>query len=179
MARTAVVVVALLAVAAFSVGVKRRLLEVAGSTTMLEVGEQSPGFVLSDRNGVQFDLHEVAKRNKVVLINFWATWCAPCRVELPQFEKLYKGKSGRGFEILAISEDDAPAKLTEYLEARPLSFPVLIDADGAVAKAYGVQAFPTSVLIGADGRVLHIVNGLTPNFEQFIEVALARASTDE
>src|SRR5213080_1036703 len=97
--------------------------------TSIQVAVFLVGFALFSVT-VKRELRAVASRNKVVLVNFWATWCGPCRIELPQFAKLYKEKSGRGLEILAVNEDREDGKLTEYLKEKPLSFPVLVDKDG-------------------------------------------------
>ena len=169
------VAVFLVGFALFSVTVKRELRSLPSGQTVLRVRQEAPAFTLPDTQGQPVELRAVASRNKVVLVNFWATWCGPCRIELPQFAKLYKEKRGRGLEILAVNEDREDGKLTEYLKEKPLSFPVLVDKDGEVAKQYGVEAFPTSVLIDGNGRVLMVVDGVSPYLEYMVEPHLREA----
>ncbi len=170
------VAVFLVGFALFSVAVKRELRRLPSGQTALRVQQEAPAFTLPDTQGEPVELRAVAQRNKVVLVSFWASWCGPCRIELPQFVKLYKDRSGRGFEILAVNEDREEGKLAQYLKERPLSFPVLVDKDGEVAKQYGVEAFPTSVLVDSNGRVLAVVDGVQPYLEYEIDRHLRRAT---
>jgi len=173
--RTSVqVAVFLVGFALFSATVKRELRSLPSGQTALRVRQEAPAFTLPDTQGEPVELRAVAQRNKVVLVSFWATWCGPCRIELPHFVKLYKDKSGRGLEILAVNEDREEGKLAQYLKERPLSFPVLVDKDGEVAKQYGVEAFPTSVLVDSNGRVLAVVDGVQPYLEYQIDRHLGR-----
>jgi peroxiredoxin len=95
-----------------------------------------PDFLLPDLSGKTVKLSEVTGDNKIVMVNFWASWCGPCRVEMPTFEKLYNAQKSKGFTILAIAEDKERPKLDAYLKQKPVSFPVLIDQDGALAKQF-------------------------------------------
>lgn len=121
------------------------------------------------------DLHAVARTKKVVMINFWATWCAPCRVEMPQFAKIYKEYKDKGLEILAVNEDRAPDKLDAYLTKKPVAFPILLDPGGKVAESYGIRAFPTTIMVDKSGKVLSIIEGTESYIEwqvkHFIEEA--------
>ena len=174
--RSPLVIALVLGGVVFSLGLKSRLLE--RSATSLNVRQEAPAFVLPDAAGKQFELKDTAKRNKLVLVTFWATWCAPCRIELAHLEQLYKDKAGRGLEILAINEDSERGKVDEYLKERPLSFPVLIDTDGAIAKTYGIEAFPTSALVDSNGRVLHVIDGVEPYLDTMIEYSLSKKPND-
>jgi len=174
--RTSVqVAVFLVGFALFSATVKRELRSAASGGTTLRIRQEAPAFTLPDTRGEPVELRAVAKSHKVVLVNFWATWCGPCRIELPQFAKLYQEKSARGLEILAVNEDHQDGKLAEYLKEKPLSFPVLVDKDGEVAKRYGVEGFPTSVLVDTNGRVLAVIDGAQPYLEYLIEPHLHEA----
>jgi peroxiredoxin len=92
--------------------------------------------------------------DKVILLNFWATWCPPCRAEMPSMEKLYQAYRDRGLVILAISSDRAGKSVVEpYVQERGLTFPILLDPEGEVFAQYGVRGLPTSYLLDRRGRV--------------------------
>jgi len=95
-------------------------------------------------------------RGKVVLLNFWATWCPPCRKEMPTMEQLYQTYKDRGLVVLAVSQDQAPlATVRSFAEELKLSFPVWHDRDGLVGRQYSVPGVPASYLIGRDGRIVY------------------------
>jgi cytochrome c biogenesis protein CcmG, thiol:disulfide interchange protein DsbE len=149
--------------------VKRELLHLDTTHAKLPVGRDAPALVLPAVGGAGVDLQEVTQRNKVVLVMFWATWCTPCRIELPEIEKLYARKRAAGLEILAVNEDREPDKLAAYLKERPLSFPVLVDEDGKVAAAYGVEGFPTTVVIDRQGHVVRVESGFATDLEFLVD----------
>jgi peroxiredoxin len=95
-------------------------------------------------------------RGRVVLLNFWATWCPPCREEMPSMERLYQRYRERGFTILALSVDRNVAAIPGFVDGFRLTFPIGLDSDGAVAKAYRMRALPTTIVIDRAG---HIVAG--------------------
>ncbi len=124
------------------------------SAPPLGVGGHAPGFELALADGSRrIDLDGL--RGRVVFVNFWATWCAPCRDEAPALERLYRGLSGEGFEILAISIDDPAAReaVQAFRAEFELSFPVLLDADRSAYRAYQATGVPESFLIDRAGRV--------------------------
>ncbi len=98
---------------------------------------------------------------KVVLVNFWATWCPPCRFEMPGFQRVYEEKKDRGFVILGISTDNAGERtVREFLRERGITYPVALATSRVVSDFGGVQALPTSFLVGRDGRVRQQVRGM-------------------
>jgi len=116
-------------------------------------GRSAEDFTLNDLNGKKVTLSSF--RDKVVLINFWATWCSPCREEMPSMEKLYRRFRDKGFVVLAVSTDRAAVDVQDYLQSQPLSFPVLLDYDLRVARSkYKVFMTPTSFLIDRRGVVV-------------------------
>jgi peroxiredoxin len=116
-------------------------------------GQAAPGFALPRLDdGRVVSLEEL--RGRVVLVNFWATWCRPCLDEMPAMERLYRSLRGSGFELLAISVDESRSEVEAFRERLGLTFPILLDPDRRVAHAYQSYRYPESYLIGADGRIL-------------------------
>ena len=99
------------------------------------------------------------QRGKPVLINFWATWCAPCREEMPAMERLYRRHHERGFVLLAVSVDTDAALVRPFLEQHKLTFPVALDSTMSLANAYGVRALPSSFLVDRDGNLAALALG--------------------
>jgi thiol-disulfide isomerase/thioredoxin len=116
------------------------------------IGDVAPGFLLQDTKGNKVSLQSL--RGKVVLVNFWATWCPPCRAEMPSMEKLNEAMAGEDFVLLAINvEENGRDVVPAFLEKSPHSFTVLYDDQGVVQKQYGVYKFPESFVIRKDGVI--------------------------
>lgn len=115
----------------------------------------APDFTLASKEGGNVRLQE--QLGNVVLINFWASWCAPCREELPYLEALQQEYADLGFTILAVNVDQDPAKAEVLLQDIEVTFPVLFDVNDKVSRLYDVQAMPTTVIVDRDGnqRLLH------------------------
>lgn len=123
----------------------------------LAVGQTAPDFTLETLGGEQAMLSDF--RGKPVFINFWATWCPPCRAEMPDMQKLYDNKD---IEILAINLTDTEKSedgVASFVEEMGLTFPVLMDAEGEISSAYNVKAYPTSYMVDAEGKISHIAYG--------------------
>lgn len=113
----------------------------------------APEFALSDLEGKAQRLSDF--RGNVVLLNFWATWCPPCRAEMPSMETLYQAYQEQGFVILAVSSDVQGAAVVQpFMAQYRLSFPALLDTTGRVNGLYGVRSIPTSYLLDRQGRVV-------------------------
>jgi len=121
--------------------------------------EEAPAFEVRTLDGEWLALEEL--RGQVVLVNFWATWCPPCRVEMPGFERVYRERRGDGFVIVGLSADrTGPEGVRRFLEERDITFPVAMD-HGPLARDFGgVRGLPTSFLIDRQGRIRHVVTGL-------------------
>ncbi len=125
---------------------------------VVRVGDQAPIFRLRDLAGNLVDLSGL--RGKVVLLNFWATWCGPCRIEMPSMEQLYRTLSRRDFEILAVSMDPQGATVTRpFQQEIGLTFPILHDPDMRIGIAYGARSLPMSVMIDRQGIVRQKIFG--------------------
>jgi len=119
--------------------------------------KQASSFSVSLLGGKTLELKEL--RGKPMLINFWATWCAPCREEMPAMERLYLKHRERGFTLLAISVDTDAALVKPFLEKHRLTFPVALDAKMDLANTYGVRALPASFLIDRNGYLTALALG--------------------
>jgi thiol-disulfide isomerase/thioredoxin len=100
-----------------------------------------------------------AYRGKVVILNFWATWCPPCRAEMPYMEILYQRFKNSGLEILAVDGGEDDATIRQYIRNSNYSFPVLMDRNGRVNSVYGIEAIPTSFIIDREGKILGRIVG--------------------
>lgn len=121
-------------------------------------GFPAPDFTLPDLGGRSHRLSDL--RGRVVFLNVWATWCPPCREEMPAMERLYRRFRNRDFAMLAVSADeDGAAAVGPFVEALGLTFPVLLDPDGLVVRRYGITGFPETFIIDRQGQVVHHVVG--------------------
>jgi len=102
--------------------------------------------------GVQIALADY--RGHYVLVNFWATWCPPCREEMPDLQAYYDAHRAQGFMLLAVNEAEDVLTVRQYVAQRGFTFPVALDFSGAVMTQYGTESLPTSFLIGPDGRLV-------------------------
>ncbi len=115
-------------------------------------GFLAPSFSLVNSNGSVINM--VDYQGKVVLLNFWASWCGPCKIEIPSLKKLYQMRRGPNFEILAVSLDRTPAsKLTSFVSANQMEFPILLNPEGDVAEKYRVRGIPASFLLDKKGMI--------------------------
>lgn len=110
---------------------------------------QAPELILPDLAGKTMDL--ASFRGKPVLVSFWATWCEPCRVEMPEVEALFRRSNGR-FSIIGVSMDDDALKIPPFLKEHKVTFPIVV-ADRKVTASYAVRGLPTAFLIDAEGRI--------------------------
>ena len=127
----------------------------------LDKGAMAPDFTLSTLSGETVKLSDY--RGQTVVLNFWASWCAPCKKEMPEMQNYYESLPDEsGVEILAVNltdRDDGLDKISEFVKEYGVTFPVLLDEEGTVRKTYGVLAIPTTFLIGEDGRLQSQIRG--------------------
>lgn len=114
-------------------------------------GGPTPPLALKDLDG---RLHELADyRGKVVVVNFWATWCTPCREELPSLERLREARRGGPFEVLAVNVNEGDSRVRRFLAEVPLRIPVLLDRNGDAQRAWKVRGLPATFVLGPDGSI--------------------------
>ena len=120
-------------------------------------------FTLRTMGGPNLRLQE--QRGRVVLVNFWATWCGPCRQEMPHLNRLYEKYRGSGFVLLGVNVDDDTRNAADVSAKLGLKFPVLLDTDKKVSRQYELSAMPSTVLIDRDGRVRYMHRGYKDGYE--------------
>ncbi len=128
--------------------------ELSYQMTRLATPVTAPDFVLQDMDGEQHALKDY--RGRVIMVNFWATWCPPCRREMPSMEALYRKFNADGFSVLAVNEWEDPDLVFPYMGQLSVypTFPVLFDREGEVSQAYQVKGLPTTFLIDRQGRIV-------------------------
>jgi len=144
-----------------------------GAVTGVNVGNAAPDFATMDDSGNAFRLSDL--RGEVVLLNFWATWCGPCRAEMPAFEAAYQANAGRGFTIVGVNFGEAPDVVNAFRAEQNVTYPLVMDENAAVQDMYAISGYPTSYLIGRDGVILARSLGelTTDEIDQWITDALA------
>ena len=127
----------------------------------------APDFTLRTMNGPNLRLAE--QRGRVVMVNFWATWCGPCRQEMPQLDRLYQKYKSSGFVLLGVNVDEDARKATDVAAKLGVTFPVLLDTDKAVSKLYDPSTMPSTVIIDRDGKVRYFHRGYLAGYEDNYE----------
>jgi len=120
-------------------------------------GGRTPPLLLRDIDGKSHNLADY--RGQVVLVNFWATWCEPCRDEMPAIQRLSNKLAGKPFVVLAVNLDEPESRIRNFLSKMPLDFPILVDQEKAVTKAWKVRVLPMSFIVGRDGRIRYSLTG--------------------
>lgn len=127
-------------------------------------GRPAPDFALKSSSGENLRLSEF--RGDVVMVNFWATWCGPCRQEMPLLDQLYSRYARVGFSLLGVNIDDDSRRAMDMVSELGVSFPVLFDAQKEVSKLYQVDAMPVTVIIDREGNVRYVHHGYKPGYEE-------------
>ena len=127
----------------------------------------APDFTLHSVAGANLRLKE--QRGQVVMLNFWASWCGPCRQEMPQLDRLYEKYHAAGFQLLGVNVDEDVRNATGVSSKLGLHFPVLLDTEKKVSRLYDLSTMPSTVLIDRDGRVRYIHRGYRDGYVQTYE----------
>ena len=139
------------------------LLRTIGMSVFTDDAVDAPEFTVMNLKGEEVSLSDFS--GKVIFMNFWATWCGPCKIEMPTMDALYNDLRDEDFVILAVNQQEETDIVREFIDREGYSFPVLLDSDGLLSYQYGVRGIPTTYIIGTDGKVLagkvgtHIYDG--------------------
>jgi len=131
----------------------------SSASTSPQIGFTAPDFALNTLDGTTISLSNL--RGKVVLINLWASWCPPCRAEMPALDNVYRQYREAGFVVLGLNTtyQDSEADAGTFVQTLGLEFPILLDREGVVSRQYQLQALPTSYFVGRDGTIRDVVFG--------------------
>jgi len=160
----------------FSCNRKRNIRSLTGSllaacalalTPLASVADTAPDFALKSNQGETLRLSD--HRGEVILLNFWASWCGPCRQEMPVLDAINKRYSDLGFSVIGVNVDKDSTLADKLLRDIPVGFPVLYDNLSLVSETYSVDAMPTTVIIDRDGNMRHIHKSYKPGMEREYE----------
>jgi len=148
----------------------KRALKTIGSIAILGVASLAtasdslaPDFTLPGKAGEAVSLAKL--KGQVVMLNFWASWCGPCRTEMPLMDQIYKKYSAAGFVLLGVNVDSDSSDAQKFLSQVPVSFPIAYDRDNKVSKIYEVAAMPSTIFIDRKGNVRQLHRGYKPGDE--------------
>lgn len=130
------------------------LLPSTGQRAALAAGNNAPDFTLNGLTGAALSLSDY--RGQVVLVNFWATWCPPCRAEMPDMQQVYMERKDRGFTIVAVNIQEAREPISNFVGKYSLAFPIALDTAGTVSQLYGIYGLPTSYFVDRSGRIAEV-----------------------
>lgn len=154
--------------------------ELSYQLNRLETPVQAPDFSLDDMDGEQHSLRDY--RGKVIMLNFWATWCPPCRREIPSMESIYQDMGDKGFVVLGVNQFETPDHVFAYMGQLSVfpTFPILFDPDSNISERYAVKGLPTTLLINRQGEVVYRAAGGRdfdhPEVRAIVEELLAEGS---
>ncbi len=133
--------------------------DIAESSRLPKEGFLAPNFVLTDKEGLEYQLEDFS--GTAIVINFWASWCPPCKAEMPALQKVYTDSSGESVEFLAVnvSSQDTLDAAVRLVDQMGITFPVLFDYDGSVASLYRVRGLPSTYFIDSTGKIQKIIIG--------------------
>ena len=129
----------------------------------IKEGTIAPSFTLKDLTGKEVSLADY--RGKLVIIDFWATWCPPCRKELPHIQKVYDKYKDKEVIVLAITSESNIEKVKDFIEEGDYTFPILIDGRREANSAYGIRAIPMLFVLDKEGKIQHTHRGYNPEIE--------------
>jgi peroxiredoxin len=154
-----------------SLGVSRRSAVIALAAPFVPslalASAAAPDFTLRSFDGRNLRLAE--QRGQVVMVNFWATWCGPCRVEMPHLNKIHERYRASGFLLLGVNVDEDAGKAKTATSQWGIQFPVLHDAEKKVVRSYAVSSMPSTMIIDRDGRLRHVHKGYREGYEKQYE----------
>ncbi len=138
---------------------------------------EAPGFITEDAAGNRVDF--TSFRGRLVVLNFWATWCPPCRLEMPAMERLYQEFRGKGLAMVAVNFMESPELVRAFAEEQQLTYPMLLDRQAEIAERYGVMRLPETVLIGRRGELIAKTIGYKDWYKDDVRGLVAALLEDE
>lgn len=124
-------------------------------------GKTAPDFSLPDLSGSTVRLHDVIRSKKVTVLNFWATWCPPCRAEIPDFIRFYRKYANQGVAVIAVNLQEKSEQVKSFAQSNGMNFPILLDSSNRVGQLYQIYAIPTTFIIDSSGQIRHKIEGST------------------
>ncbi len=131
-----------------------------GPVIAQDMNEPAPDFTLKSYSGKNLKLSEF--RGEVILLNFWASWCGPCRQEMPLLQELHNKYKGFGFTVMGVNVEENSSKAKGIVKSSRLSFPILFDTQNKVSKLYQIAAMPSTVIIDRNGNMRYLHKGYKP-----------------
>ena len=139
-----------------------------------KVGAPMPAYTAKLLDGSTFDLAN--EKGNVVLLNLWATWCGPCRYEIPELEKLHKDLAGQKFKVVGVSVDEGdPKEVQSFVTDQKVTYPIVLDPEGRLAALAQTTVLPTSLLVDRQGKVVWVKLGIVDTEDQEMQQAIAAA----
>lgn len=159
----------ILAVLVAAIGYTVYVTATGGSKKVVKEGDQAPNFVLTDLNGKKHQLSDY--KGHGVLLNFWGTWCPPCKKEMPALNEAYKVFEDKGVQVISINIAQSDFEVRDFVSSYGLDFPMTIDQTKSVMRAYNVDQLPATFLIDSKGKIKRILTyGITEKeFKQYME----------
>ena len=146
----------------------------SASTTTADVGQTMPAYTTDLIDGKKFDI--AAERGNVVFINLWATWCAPCRAEIPELQALHQKYASRGFKVVGISLDDTGVGgVKQFVSQHSMTYPIAYDPEGKIATIFQSSVLPTSVIVDRSGQIVWKNFGAVSTDDAALNAALTKA----
>ena len=139
-------------------------------------GFQAPDFSLANLDGQEIQLADFLGRP--VMVNFWASWCPPCRAEMQAFQEIFAEYETQGFVILAVNSQESRIKAFEFAQANALSFPILLDEDGEITNRYRAVSLPATFFISRDGKISDVVYG-GPISEAYLRIQVEKLLSED
>jgi peroxiredoxin len=130
----------------------------------VDTNSPAPDFTLNAQSGKPVELTQF--KGQVVMLNFWASWCGPCRQEMPLLDSIYKKYGKLGFTMIGVNVEPDSKAANDWLKQTPVTFPILYDTDSKVSKLYGVSGMPSTVIVDRKGTVRMIHRGYKPGDEE-------------